>query len=361
MRGLPILASLGVCWLAAIGTVQGGVYNLDKPLPGPSAGPGGIQPLPFGQMRDLVGSLVTIDVPNSTLGKQYRARQQELEAKFRRGPATPEDCINLSADLIRLRKYDEAVGLLTPVAGRERRNYRILANLGTAHQLSGRPVPAIEYLMQVRDVWPREEAGTTAEQLAWGQRAESYHLKLLRLRLQEVAHLAPGERPKNPETVDDLFTVQFVGDSGKFEAGKLAADQRTKLPGDAVALVQQLLIWLPDDTRLYWLLGEVYNAQGDVTTAATIFAEECVSKRHFDAPLLREHRRIVQEARPSTEPLVPPVEDAPAAPASPGWLPHRAKILGAGAVVGLLVALLLYLQFREFRRRRRESPGRVAR
>ena len=32
-----------------------------------------------------------------------------------------------------------------------------------------------------------------------------------------------------------------------------------------LGVVQQLVVWLPDDLRLYWLLGEVYNAQGSET------------------------------------------------------------------------------------------------
>ncbi len=40
--------------------------------------------------------------------------------------------------------------------------------------------------------------------------------------------------------------------------------------------MQQLLIWLPEDTRLYWLLGELYNAQGgakNIQSARMIFEE----------------------------------------------------------------------------------------
>jgi hypothetical protein len=86
-----------------------------------------------------------------------------------------------------------------------------------------------------------------------------------------------------------------VGDSGRYEAGKIAASERAKLPPDAVAIVQQLLIWLPDDTLLYWQYGELLNANGDVTSAAQVF-DDCAWRRRLDSAELKQHRQIVTEA-----------------------------------------------------------------
>jgi len=91
--------------------------------------------------------------------------------------------------------------------------------------------------------------------------------KLRRAEQREKGARAPVEK------WDDLFHVAFTGPSGEYEAGNIAADQKEQLPADAVATVQQLLIWLPDDLRLYWLLGELYNAKGEYLTAGEIFAE----------------------------------------------------------------------------------------
>jgi len=138
--------------------------------------------------------------------------------------------------------------------------------------------------------------------------------------------------------VDELFPVKFIGPSGQYEAGKFAEAEKSKLPADAVAVVQQLLLWAPEDTRLYWLLGELYNARGDLTSADAIF-EECVWSRRYNAEPLREHRLIVKEAiKAQAPPPPPPPED---------WKPSTAKLVIVGVVAGLALLALAYYQARE--------------
>ena len=61
--------------------------------------------------------------------------------------------------------------------------------------------------------------------------------------------------------------ASWVGPSGAYEAGALAADQWPRLPAEAMNLVTQLVLWLPHDNRLYWLLAELVNVNGDFSTA----------------------------------------------------------------------------------------------
>src|SRR2546423_1688981 len=63
---------------------------------------------------------------------------------------------------------------------------------------------------------------------------EEYHLKLVRLRLKE------GKAARDPAAVDDLFGVKYDGGPGQ-----TAEAERKKLPDDAVAVVEQLALWLP--------------------------------------------------------------------------------------------------------------------
>jgi hypothetical protein len=67
------------------------------------------------------------------------------------------------------------------------------------------------------------------------------------------------------------------------------------LPDDAVALVQQLALWLPADGRLLWQLAELAGANGDVTTAAAIL-DGCVTEFGLRNAQLREHRRAFRSA-----------------------------------------------------------------
>lgn len=329
--------------LSMVGPAGAGLYDLTQPVAEPGMAKAEIKPLPFSQFRDVLTDLLKAGIdlkPESPLRLQYQKRRDELQAKSLAG-LSPEEQINLSACLIRLRQYEEAGKLLTPMAtDRRQRDFMVFANLGTAEQYAGQLDRAKEHLLQVKDYWPRERPGWSKERLEFYKQAEKYQLRLLRLRSQEQLRQPAGQR-KSPESVDDLFEVQFVGDSGQYEAGKLAAAQQEKLPKDALAIVQQLLIWMPDDTRLYWLLGELYNARGEIAEASTVF-EDCVWGRGYAAQELREHRQVVQEARPKAV-----KEETPAS-----WMPDRQHLLVVGGTTGLILAGLVYLQIREIRRRR---------
>jgi tetratricopeptide (TPR) repeat protein len=351
MRDLrTAIAALVLCFWH-VQAIHAGLYTTAEPMPGPVVGKDGVHPLSFVEFRDALNELrrVAVEQPDSEARRHYLKARDELQAKARTGKLTAQEQVNLSHDLIRLRQYEEAIAVLSPAAVEERRNFMVFANLAAANQLAGRLDRARDYLEQVKDVWPREWPGLTREQLDWYRQAETYHLKLLRLRYREEVR-QPAGRPKQPESVDALFgppdaPVRFLGESGQYEAGQLAAAEKEKLPKDALAIVQQLLLWLPDDTRLYWLLGEVLNATGDTTSSAAVF-EECLWSRRWSAPDLVEHRRIVKEFQP-------PQQEQPAS----SWLPDSRKLMVVGAVVGLLIVVLIYLQFREFRRRHRAASA----
>lgn len=346
IRRLAPAFAASLC-LLTVRPAGAGLYNTDERPQGPGVTAEGVEPIPFTYFRqDILQDLlqVAVEQPVSPLRAQALKRTAELQAKEKARTLTPEERVNRAAYLIRLRKSDEAVTLLMPVAAQERRNFMLFANLALAYQQTGQLVRAREYQTMVLDVWPREWPGLAVEQMRWLRRAEEFHLKLLRLRSREAA--AQQGRSKPPETVDDLFGVRFVGENGEYVAGQLDAAEKAKLPPDAIAIVQQLLVWLPEDTRLYWLYGELLNAQGDISAAAQVF-EDCVWSRRFDATALREHRQIVQAALPKPVP-----ESGPNA-----WMPDTTRLIGVGVAVGLLIVALIYWQVRELRRRGAAARG----
>jgi tetratricopeptide (TPR) repeat protein len=346
---IPTAFALAVC-LFSTARAQAGLYNTDtkQPPAGPTVTRDGVEALPFTLFRQDVLDLLLIanDQQESPLRKHCLKRREELRAKVRFG-GTAADRVNLGYYLIRLRQYEQAIGELLPASRQERSNFMLLANLATAYQYTGQQglVQARDYLQQAQDVWPKEWPGLTTEQLNWYRKVEGQHLKLLRLRSREAAG-QPGAKAKPPETVDDLFGVRFVGDSGEYEPGRLAAAERAKLPPDAIAQVEQLLVWLPDDTRLFWLLGELLNARGDVSGAEKVF-EECVWSRRFDAVALKEHRQALQEARPQPAPPAPPAS----------WAPDSRRLEVVLGVAGLVVLLLGYWQVRQLFRGRKAVKG----
>lgn len=69
-----------------------------------------------------------------------------------------------------------------------------------------------------------------------------------------------------------------------------------KLPPDALAVTQQLLLLFPGDTRLYWLLAELYAADGQLDDARKILDECAWSRQYGNRRALMEHRTALAAA-----------------------------------------------------------------
>ena len=351
-------------------SLQAGLYNPAEPHEGP------LDP-DFRKFSETLTRLRSIGMEGVQVDNPLRMRYFLIaDSAPRVIPSTwPLDRkISLSAYLIRRQKYQEAIELLKPLARREGNNFLILSNLATAYQLSGQePGLAIDYLNQTIRVWPdswdkvpkdiepmltalgwtKSSKGSLRDSLTWFHKAETYQVKLLMSRARQRA--AGGTKAKIPEKLDDLFDVHFVGESGKYEAGKLAAKEMAKLPADALAIVQQLLVWLPDDPRLYWLLGELYNARGEIETAARIFDELAGYNGRFRAAELVNHWRILRAAPPAAPPednLPPDLDKTKPSPTPERvvYLDVRALLVGFGT--GIVFSLMGYWQLREILRRR---------
>jgi tetratricopeptide (TPR) repeat protein len=212
---------------------------------------------------------------SSPLRLKYEAAVSRLEKAARQQTLSADEQADLGALYVRLGEVDKALSVLRDANGRHPNHFRIVANLGTAWQLQGDPDQAAHCLRQ-------------AVRLAPGklQKAEEYQLKLVLIRQRQA---------RDVQTFEDLFGISFVGESGQYEAGKLAAAERKKLPSEAVATIQQLALWLPADGRILWQLAELANAHGDVKIAAAIL-DGCVSEFGLHAPELRRHRQLLRSA-----------------------------------------------------------------
>jgi tetratricopeptide (TPR) repeat protein len=367
-RSAALVLGLLVC---CAGSAQAGLYSRIEPYDR------GLN-RDFRLFRETLISLWNLNNPNAAVTRDsVRWRYLQLQEQMKRG--LPEDLSSgerqdLGAALIRLGKYEEAIQVLRPGAALDRDNFLLLANLATAYHLAGQGTQALDAVQSALAVWPEDwakldmkhqvlyplEMGWDAKQLTWHRRAETYFRQLLRLRLRES--LKQRNQPGLPtEGLDDLFGVRFVGESGKYEAGTLAREQRKKVPEDGIKIVQQLLVWLPADMRLYWLLGELYNAQGDNRTALEIF--NALITKGGGPPELRAHRRIL-EAQPTATPnrSSPGLGETSISPATPKKDQQPAdnsagssnlwQTFGVGFLAGALVALLGLWQVRELRRRR---------
>jgi tetratricopeptide (TPR) repeat protein len=343
----PWIAGLIV---AAVGATPGpgraGFYDPAQPIT-PLLTEAGVRPLPYELFRDTLIDTLRIADPLLTRGLrvQFLDRRKSLLARGL-GSLSPAELAELGAVQWRLRDADGAFTALRLAEGRDPRNFLVLTHLGTVHQAMGQLREAAPYLETARDFFPSPWPGQLAAAADWFRQAERYQLALLKLRLREQAGFTG--RPSAAADVDALFPVRFVGPDGTFQPGTIADTERAKLPPDAAAVVQQLLLWFPEDTRLLWLLGELYNAHGDLASADAVF-EECVWSRRYDSPTLRDHRRQVKEAL-AAQPKPSASGDEPQKPV---LLPESWQlwpVVGLSAVVFLLLA---FFQVREFFRRRR--------
>src|SRR5438270_6117289 len=157
--------------------------------------------------------------PASPMRERYQDAAARLEKTAKERKLTADEKADLGALYVRLGELSKAVNLLREAQREHPNHFAIAANLGTAWQLLGNLEQASYALKDALRLAPGKH-----------QRAEEYHLRLVRLRLQK----------KGLAELEELFGVRWVDDSGGYTPGKLAAAERKKLPDDAVPLAQQL-------------------------------------------------------------------------------------------------------------------------
>jgi tetratricopeptide (TPR) repeat protein len=210
--------------------------------------------------------------PANSFRLLYLDAAAKLEKVAKERKLSADEKADLGAVLVRLGEIPKAITLLRTAHLEHPNHFAIAANLGTAWQLAGELDQAALCLQE-------------AVRLAPGklQQAEEYHLKLVRFRKQKKGGL------------DDLFGIRYVGDDGKYEPGKLAAAERKKLPEGAVAIVQQLALWLPADGPLLWQLAELANIHDDFKVAAAMM-DGCITQFGIQSPELRLNRQMTRLA-----------------------------------------------------------------
>jgi hypothetical protein len=265
---------------------------------------------------------------------------QRVNAGLKKKKRTPEETAALAVDLLRLNKAAEAEGVF------EARN-GYLPNITLTHiaVAQGQWARAYEFLdIANEEPYPKELPGVKPEQLAWQRKLNTGVLKrFIKLRWDDSKEKSPPEH----ELPDAIWPVKFVNDAGQYEPGKLAAAEKAKLPGgdfpEAIATVQQLVLWFPFDVRLYWLLGELYAAKGEVRSALDIMNECVDTGRYSNRKALMEHREAVAKAVSELPPEEQPATDNPPPPAVPFsfrevWI--YLGVVGAIALFALVRALV---------------------
>ncbi len=303
--------------IVALGAVVAGLLSLseghaslhhpDDPMAIPVSVEGVPEPLPFDEFSRRRAVLTNVLDPNRPLvnpnnptEKSDRGKVADRIDKAKKNlKRTPEQSTALAVDLLRFNKPDEAAGVF-------RRREGFLANITLAHvaAVQGDWGQAFNYLSIANDPEdsppPATIPGITSAQLAWQLKLNTEPLKkLFESRLKESRAKEarrkeglPAELPPDDELPDPIFPVSFANTIG----GVLAPDEQAKLPPDALAIVQQLVLWFPGDPRLYWLLAEMYAVKGEFVTAQRIM-DSCVGGfKYSNRKVLMQHREAVKKA-----------------------------------------------------------------
>jgi tetratricopeptide (TPR) repeat protein len=393
-----VLAVLAVGLLA--GSVRAGVYNLDDPLPQH------LPPLPYlhEQIQLILGPLRKAALP-PVLNQPgpYEVQAAKLERKAAQD-LTTIDRVNLGACYLRMNRPNDALRVLREA---DQNHFLVRANLAATYQSLNELGQAVAYEGQALAAWPSIQPGWNSVELGWYRRVEGYYLKLLQFRRAERdANERQYNQPNRPwDKMDLLFEKPRAG-GGDYQTQELPWKLWGDLPPDAYAIVSQLLVWFPNDDRLYWQLGEIMNSIGLVPEAVKVF-DELSNKNLNGVREFKEHRRTLKESVDVANALVavygndtarfqrdfkvfmleisprglllPPGggalanetgmavvmqafassarTDGPAPrPAPRGWQLDWQPIF-VGFAAGLIVAVLGALQWMEWRRRRHAASG----
>ncbi len=308
MRRLLIVPLLLGCLLAGGRPAQAGIYNLSDEKD--------VWPLPtnFHQFQLYRADLLSCDdrmqPAEGKLNKEscrYAVLKQleGLQAKERANALCTLDRVDLSACLLRLGRVERARAVLeeAQLAQDDPARFLILAHLAVVYHRMGFLPRAMTYQEQALAAWPTNWPGWTPQRTVWYRRAERYYLTLLRLRDRETVRWT---------AVDDLFPgVKFDALPPRYQAGSMAPQMFDKLPEEAPWMVEQLLVWDPTDERLYWLMGELLNARGDILSANVIFQDLFIRAKLTGLPVLRAHRNELDQAVKAQHAYLTAIEGKP--------------------------------------------------
>lgn len=363
--------------LLVVSVAPAGVYSPDDPCPFQVKPDGTAEQLPLPVFVGMLVDRMAPRVPNlptapgipdwafsddgkvaestytARLGQLLAARWPQAERSQLRG----DDLASHTAALLRFNDTRSAERYLSDRSALGR-SYRLKSNRAHAVATAGRWADAGNYLPDIDEEDPTPPAGTVLAQYKWQQAIDqTVYRRWLSL------HAADAERSRAPDR-DPAATpfALFVTADGKPIRYWESADEAKKLPTDAVAVVQQLLLWAPWDDRLLWTGAEVYSATGKVREAHRLYKmlvspAETNEGRGFQGPrLLGPMVKRVGEAfdkLPSEEdtPLIEP-DSPPPPPAGPdrsGLVFGRIDPVAfyvTLSVFAVVAAVLLALQFR---------------
>ena len=274
------------------------------------------RPLPLDDFRNAMAVLMNAQDPRQDARKEgdRKAFLDRIEAAKGKKLSPPQTAA-LAADLLRAARADEALNRLAPRLRDRNPDYFVYTTYANIRAAAGDWAEALRYhsAAQLDSEMPTGIPGLSKVQRDWWEKLDrDYVPHYYRLRLKESAERkeksrAELEKLDETEEVFQLFPVpdranphpqpvRFVNDAGVYQPGALAAAERAKLPPDAIPIVQQLLLWFPTENRLYWLLAELYAAEGDFAASWKSFQSISWGRAYGNRKVFMDHRQAVEAA-----------------------------------------------------------------
>jgi hypothetical protein len=312
------------------GSGRSSLYSFDDPrLLVPVGADGKAQALEYKEYWRRLSSLVNAADNRKKADGKENSDRLEILSRIERAQSkklSPIETTALAADLLRAGRVDEAQNRLAARLRDPRPDYFVLTTYASIRATAGDFAEALRYhtAAQLDSEMPPTVKGLTKGQRDWWEKLDrDYVPHYYRLRQKEVAERKNATRlevEKLDETEDvfplfplpntHLQPVRFVNDAGAYQPGQLAAEERKKLPPDAISIVQQLLFWFPSDNRLYWLLAELYAAEGDYAASFSTFHSLSWGRAYGNRPVMMAHRQAVESAL-NAQPRKPAADDVP--------------------------------------------------
>jgi len=330
VKRISFIVVVGACVALALvaGPSRASLYSPEESMAIPVNADGKAVTLPFDEFKRRLAVLRNAATPpnkskGETTDSPDRKKFLDRIAKQSDGKKlSATEAAALATDLLRVGEGSKALDVLGPLSHDRKPNYFVFSGLAHIHANGGNWSDALKYHIEGRldTEMPAEVKGLSKAQRDWWEKLDAdYVPHLYRIRRDEAktrGDLTTKEREKFDEVEDVLplfplphekeprSPVRFVNDAGEYQPGTLATAEKAKLPPDALAIVQQLALWYPGETRLYWLLAELYAAEDDLDSAEAIF-NECADSLAYGAhKVMMAHRTAVKsavDARPKPE------------------------------------------------------------
>jgi hypothetical protein len=313
-----LLAAWTVGLVLVAGPGRASLYTPDDPrFVVPVGDDGKPRALAPGEFRTALAVLMNAANDKKTGGKFNSDRAAFLDriARAKGKKLSVPETTALATDYLRVAQFDEALNTLAPRLRDRNPDYFVYTTYAAVRATVGDWPEALRYHQSALfdSEMPAEVKGLSKAQRDWWEKLDRDHVPhYYRLRLRESEqrkNRSRAELEKLDETEDvfplfplptraepDPRPVRFVNDAAAYEPGKLAAAEQARLPPDAIPVIQQLLLWFPQDSRLYWLLAELYAARGDFAASFDEFHSISWGRAYGNRKVFMDHRQAVETA-----------------------------------------------------------------